>query len=51
MARWLLRGAVIAMLAFTFAGCAADRSGAAPNKEDGDEHDWGCKPFCGGFSA
>ena len=52
MARWLWRGAVIAILAFMFAGCASQGSGAAPQKDDsGDEHDWGCKPFCSGFSA
>jgi hypothetical protein len=51
MARWLLRGAVIAMLAILFAGCASGGSGAAAKKEaSGDNHDWGCKPFCAGFS-
>ena len=55
MAQWLVRGAMLLVLAFTTAalnGCAStDAASSSQPKQHHDDGGWGCKPFCAGFSS
>ena len=47
MASWLVRSAVLVALGIAIGVL----SGCASTQDSESEKEWGCKPFCAGFSA
>jgi len=47
MASWLVRSAVLVALGMAIGVL----NGCASTPDAGSEKEWGCKPFCSGFSA